>query len=190
MVFEDFKQKNSVVIVYTGEGKGKTSAAIGLMARALGTGWSVAFVQFIKHWEVGEHTFIKQIQKDVYKDNLFFFKGGEGFYKAGEMSAKGVSDKQHHEAAKRTYQVALEQAQSGKQDVVICDEINNAVNDGLLSVKQLKDLIDTKHARTTLCLTGRDFPKELLDHVDIATNMSKIKHHFDDKYLANKGIDY
>ena len=54
MVFEDFKTKDSVVVVYTGEGKGKTSASLGLLARALGNGWSVAFVQFIKHWGVGE----------------------------------------------------------------------------------------------------------------------------------------
>ena len=61
MAFDDFQTKNSVVVVYTGEGKGKTSASVGLMARALGTGWHVAYVQFIKHWNVGEHDFINQI---------------------------------------------------------------------------------------------------------------------------------
>jgi cob(I)alamin adenosyltransferase len=61
MAFEDYKQKDSVVLVYTGEGKGKTSASLGLLARSLGTGWKVAYVQFIKMWEVGEHNFIRDI---------------------------------------------------------------------------------------------------------------------------------
>lgn len=190
MAFEDYKQKDNLVLVYTGKGKGKTSASIGLMARALGTGWSVAFLQFIKHWDVGEHDFIKQIQKDVYGDKLLFFKGGEGFYNAGELSAKGVSDKQHHEAAKKTYDKAMDAVKSGTYEVVICDEINNAVHDGLLTVDDMEKLIDARHEKTTLCLTGRNFPESLLAKVDIATNMTKIKHHFDEKYLANKGIDY
>jgi cob(I)alamin adenosyltransferase len=74
--------------------------------------------------------------------------------------------------------------------LVICDEINNAVNDGLLYSKQLETLLSTRAKNTSLCLTGRNFPTELIGKVDIATNMSKIKHHFDDKFLANKGIDY
>jgi ATP:corrinoid adenosyltransferase len=73
---------------------------------------------------------------------------------------------------------------------VICDEINNAVNDGLITKKQMEQLINKKHPKTSLCLTGRNFPSDLLPQIDIATNMTKIKHHFDDKYLANKGIDY
>jgi len=189
MVFEDFKQKDSVVVVYTGEGKGKTSASIGLMARALGTGWKVAYLQFIKHWEVGEHKFIKQIQP-AYKDSLYFFKGGEGFYNAGDLSAKDVSKKQHIEAAEKTYEIAQKLSTNGKYDLVICDEINNAVHDGLLKPEALKALIDEKHKKTSLCLTGRNFPDDLIPMVDIATNMTKVRHHFDDKFLANKGIDY
>ena len=74
--------------------------------------------------------------------------------------------------------------------MVVCDEINNAVHDGLISVKQLEKLIDARAEKTSICLTGRNFPEELLAKADIVTNMTKIKHHFDDKYLANKGIDY
>jgi cob(I)alamin adenosyltransferase len=189
MAFEDYKIKESVVIVYTGEGKGKTSASLGLLARALGTRWRVAFIQFIKYWGVGEHVFIRDIQP-LYKDQLYFYKGGKGFYKAGELSEQHISETQHKQAAQETYLEALERVSSGKYDLVICDEINNAVHDGLLSQKQLKDLILKRSPKTSLCLTGRDFPKELLKHIDIATDMSKIKHHFDDKFLANKGIDF
>jgi cob(I)alamin adenosyltransferase len=189
MAFEDFQSKQSVAIVYTGEGKGKTSASLGLLTRALGTRWQVAFIQFIKHWGVGEHVFIRDIQP-LYKDQLHFYKGGKGFYKAGELSEEYISEEQHKQAAQETYEEALKCATSGNFDLVICDEVNNAVHDGLLSKEQLSDLLTKRHPKTSLCLTGRNFPKELLEHVDIATEMKKIKHHFDDKFLANKGIDF
>ena len=189
MAFDDYKQKDSVVIVYTGDGKGKTSAAVGLMARALGNRWNVAFVQFIKHWGVGEHVFIRDIQP-LFKDQLFFYKGGKGFYNAGDISAEFVTDAQHRQAALETYKVALDCVSSGKYQLVICDEINNAVHDGLLTLKQFEKLFQKRSATTSLCVTGRNFPKSLLKHTDIATDMTKIKHHFDDKFLANKGIDF
>lgn len=189
MAFEDYKSKQSVVVVYTGEGKGKTSAALGLMTRALGTRWRVAFIQFIKHWGVGEHVFIRDILP-LYKDQLHFYRGGRGFYQAGELSEQHISEEQHQQAAQSTYKEALKCATSGKFDLVICDEINNAVNDGLLSRTQLAALLQKRHTATSLCLTGRNFPEELLPKTDIATNMTKLKHHFDDKFLANKGIDF
>ncbi len=189
MAFEDYKQKDSVVIVYTGDSKGKTSASLGLMVRALGNRWSVAYIQFIKYWGVGEHAFIRDIQ-GLYEDQLLFYKGGKGFYQAGDLSPQHVSEEQHKQAANDTYKQAFEAATNGKFDLVICDEINNAVNDGLLTQKQLENLISTRDPKTSLCLTGRNFPESLLDTVDIATNMTKIKHHFDDKFLAKKGIDY
>ena len=189
MAFEDFQTKESVVVVYTGEGKGKTSAAVGLLARALGNHWRVAFVQFIKHWGVGEHTFIRDIAP-IYGDDLLFYKGGKGFYEAGDISAAHVTPAQHKAAALETYLVAFEAATSGEFQLVICDEINNAVHDGLLPKAKLKDLIIKRSPKTSLCLTGRNFPKDLLEYVDIATDMTKIRHHYDQKFLANKGIDY
>jgi cob(I)alamin adenosyltransferase len=189
MAFEDYKTKESVVIVYTGEGKGKTSAGIGLMVRALGNRWNVAFIQFIKYWGVGEHVFIRDIQP-LFEDQLYFYKGGKGFYNAGDLSAEFVSETQHKQAAQETFDEALQAASSGKYELVICDEINNAVHDGLLSPKHLETLIDKRAPNTSLCFTGRNFPEGLLEKVDIATNMAKIKHHFDEKYLANKGIDF
>jgi len=189
MAFEDFDTKQSVVVVYTGEGKGKTSAGLGLLVRALGNRWNVAFIQFIKYWGVGEHVFIRDILP-LFQDQLLFFKGGKGFYNAGELTQEAVSPEQHRAAARETYEKALECVRSGKHQLVICDEINNAVHDGLLSIDDLRELIDGRAPGTSLCLTGRNFPEELLDKVDIATNMTKIKHHFDDKFLANKGIDF
>src|ERR1700733_9426733 len=104
MGFEDYKHKESVVIVYTGNGKGKTSAALGLLSRALGNRWKVAFIQFIKYWGVGEHVFIRDIQP-IYKDQLHFYKGGKGFFQApADLSREDHSPEQHFEAARLTYE--------------------------------------------------------------------------------------
>lgn len=189
MAFEDYQTKDSVVIVYTGDSKGKTSASLGLMVRALGNRWNVAFIQFIKYWGVGEHVFIRDIQS-LYKDQLYFYKGGKGFYNAGDLSPQQVTPEQHKQAAQETYDEALAAVRGGDYDLVICDEINNAVHDGLLTRVQLKTLLTAKAPRTSLCLTGRNFPESYLKYVDIATDMRKLKHHFDDKFLANKGIDF
>ncbi|MYB39859.1 cob(I)yrinic acid a,c-diamide adenosyltransferase [Candidatus Saccharibacteria bacterium] len=189
MAFEDYKNKPAVVIVYDGDGKGKTSACLGLTVRALGSGFKVAFAQFIKYWTVGEHRFIERIQS-LYGQELVFHRGGRGFFQAGELSAAGVSDEEHRQAAAETYDFALRAAASGDYGLVVCDEINNAVADGLLTEEQLENLFKRRHGSTSLCLSGRDFPKRLLKYVDIATEMKKVKHHFDDRFLANKGIDY
>ncbi len=191
MAFEDFETKESVVVVYTGEGKGKTSASLGLLARALGRDWTVAYVQFVKTWETGESKFIeKLLESKIYDKKLYYYRGGKGFFNAGDLSAKNVSESEHKKAALDTYNKAIEFATNGKFDLVICDEINNSVNDGLLAKSKLKELL-TKHSKnTSICVTGRNFPEEFVKYTDIATNMKKIKHHFDDKFLANKGIDY
>ncbi len=189
MAFEDYKTKPSVVVVFTGDGKGKTSAGLGLLARALGNRHRVAFIQFIKNWGVGEHVFLRDIAA-IYKDNLYFYRGGKGFWQAGELSEPHISEKQHRTAADQTYQEAFSLCHSGNYDLVICDEINNAVHDGLLTVGDLGKLIDKRAPSTSLCLTGRNFPPILRKKADIVTTMTKTKHHFDDKYLANRGIDF
>lgn len=191
MAFEDYKQKDTVVVVYTGEGKGKTSASVGLLARALGRGWKVSYVQFVKMWETGESKFIeKLLESGTFEGKLAYYRGGKGFYNAGDLSAKDVTETEHKQAALDTYKRAYEHATSGEYDLVICDEINNSVHDGLLPIARLEKLFKDRSPKTSLCITGRNFPEELLKYTDIATNMTKIKHHFDEKFLANKGIDY
>ncbi|NTW61942.1 cob(I)yrinic acid a,c-diamide adenosyltransferase [Candidatus Saccharibacteria bacterium] len=188
MTFKDFKKKDSVVVVFTGDGKGKTSAGIGMMARALGAGFKVAFVQFVKVWNVSEHEFIKEVGP-VYKDFLTFYKGGLGFVDAGELSTN-IPKSEHIKEAKKTFQYVYDICTSGDYNLVVCDEINNAVHDGLLEIGDLEQLIREKHPNTNLCFTGRNFPSKLVDSVDIVTEMTKVKHHYDDKYIANVGIDF
>ena len=177
MAFEGYNKKPAVTIVFDGHGKGKTSASLGLLGRALGSGHKVAFIQFIKHWTVGEHRFIEKIQP-LYKDKLYFYKGGKGFYNAGDVSAPGVSEAEHKQEAQKTHQITLKLIKSGDYNLVICDEINNAFQDGLLKKEQIEDLLDKKHSKTSLCLTGRGFPEDLIKLVDIATENEKNKTSF------------
>lgn len=179
----------STIVVYTGEGKGKTSAGIGLVCRALGAGKKVAFVQFIKQWRVNEDLFFDTI-KPLFPDRLVTYKGGLGFYDAGNLSAKNITKAQHKDAARATFTHALELATSGKYDLVVCDEINNATNDGLLKIKDIRTLIQTKDARTSLCLTGRNFPKSLTASADIVSDITQVAHHYDKGVIAQEGIDY
>jgi cob(I)alamin adenosyltransferase len=189
MSMAGYKTKESVVVVFAGEGKGKTSASLGMMGRALGAGQRVAFIQFIKKWQVSEQAFINQI-KPVFGKCLYFYQNGAGFYKAQGLSAKNVSDEEHKKCALDTFTKALKATTSGDYNLVICDEINNAVQAGLITKKQLTELIKSRSPQTSLCLTGRDFPPELLPLIDIATDMKKLKHHYDNKFLANLGIDF
>lgn len=182
------KQKDRVIVVYTGEGKGKTSASLGLTMRALGAGHRVAFVQFIKLWDVSEHTFIQTIMP-LYEKQFDFYKGGLGFFEAGDLSS-AATEAEHKAHAQATFDFAYAAATSGDYQLVVCDEINNAVADGLITQSNLERLLKDAHRSTSLCLSGRSFPEYLLPLVDIATEMTKLKHHYDDGFIANKGIDY
>jgi len=179
----------SPVIAYTGDGKGKTSAGIGLVCRALGAGKKVAFIQFIKQWRVSEDEFFDAVAP-VFGENLTLYKGGLGFFEAGAMSAKGVSKAEHVTMARKTYDYVLREAVSGDYDVSGCDEINNAVHDGLLSIRDIDELIEKRSSKTTLCLTGRNFPAKLKAKADIISDIQKVKHHYDDGAIAQKGLDY
>lgn len=138
------KTKDSVVVVYTGEGKGKTSASLGLLVRGLGAGWKVAYVQFIKLWDVSEHAFVQKIMPQ-FGDQFDFYKGGLGFYEAGELSSKST-DAEHKKQTAETFAFALKAASSGDYRLVICDELNNAVHDGLLPASALEQIIDAEIA--------------------------------------------
>ena len=177
------------VIVFTGEGKGKTEAALGLTLRALGADFKVALIQFIKAWEVSEDKALAKLQQ-IYPQKLHVYKGGKGFYRPEKLEKTGFSQAEHKAAASATYAHALACAQSGDYDLVIVDELNNAVHDGLLTRTQLQKFIKSRHDTTHLCLTGRNFPKNFLPLVDYATDMTKQKHPYDHGELAIVGIDY
>ncbi|MDR3298314.1 MAG: cob(I)yrinic acid a,c-diamide adenosyltransferase [Candidatus Nomurabacteria bacterium] len=179
----------SSIIVFTGDGKGKTEAALGLTLRALGADFRVLFVQFIKAWEVSEDRTLKSLS-EIPSMKLTLKKGGKGFYAAGDLSAKNVSEEDHKKAANKAFDYILGEAKSGRYDLIVADEINNAVHDGLLKKDQLRELINICKDNVNLCLTGRNFPSDLLPLIDYATEMNKLKHPYDTKELAILGIDY
>ena len=114
-MFDDYKTKDSVVIVYTGEGKGKTSASLGLMGRALGAGWKIAYIQFIKSWKVNEHEFISTIQP-VYKNKIYFYKAFCTLIIFVQTQALTC----HHNNQQEAYDAAASQASHNRLKKTIC----------------------------------------------------------------------
>lgn len=167
--------KQGLVYVFTGEGKGKTSAALGVAVRAVCSGMKVGWVSWYKE---------KVLPTRLDLVGLEMYAIGKGFYK---LPGDNASLPQHKSAAKK----ALEQAKKLMKtvDVLILDEVNNAVHDKLINLNQLTNLIN-KRGKTHLILTGRGACPELVERADLVTEMKKIKHPFDKGIKAVKGLDY
>lgn len=171
-----------LVIVYTGEGKGKTTAALGLALRAAGYKRKVLIVQFGKTWFTGEIEAVKMLSPYVK-----LIQGGLGFVKMFDDTHKF---KDHVKMAQKTFELLVKELGSGKWDVVIADEIVGAIAAKLLQFEQVKRLIKEKSERLDLVLTGHHAKKNLLALADTATEMIPIKHIFEKGFLAKPGVDY
>jgi cob(I)alamin adenosyltransferase len=172
-----------LVVVYTGNGKGKTTAAMGLALRAAGYGKKVLVIQFVKAWFTGEKGGFAKLP------NVEFIQAGKGFYK---ILGDKLPEDEHVEAAKAALDLAAAKIASGNYDVVVLDEVIGTVTGGLLPLEPLLDLIDTKPPQLDLVLTGHratELPA-LLERADLATEMVKLKHPYDSGILARKSIDY
>ncbi len=171
------------VIVYTGKGKGKTTAALGIVLRAVGHGYRVGMIQFIKgEWYYGELTSSKRLEPE-----FEMIAAGKGFV--------GIIDddhpvEDHQQAARQALAVAREKLFSGSYDVLILDEISYAVKLGLLSEKDVLDLIAARPQKTTLVLTGNYAPESFIQAADLVTEMREIKHPYQSGIKAKKGIDF
>jgi cob(I)alamin adenosyltransferase len=177
--FED----KGLVIVYTGNGKGKTTAALGLCIRAVGYDEKVCIVQFIKgSWKYGELDGIKRLAP-----NVELYQKGLGF--VGIIDDK-LDRSQHIKAAEEAVSFAKEMILSGKYDIVILDEINVALNLGLIKVEQVMELINVKPELLDLVLTGRNAHPEIIERADLVTEMREIKHPYQKGIMAQKGIDF
>ena len=180
--------RRGLVIVYTGNGKGKTSAAVGAVFRALGHGWRVLVIQFFKgDWPVvfGELEMAKRLAPQ-----LEFLQLGKGFVKyMGDQKPF----QEHQQAAQEALRVAKERIASGRYDLVVLDEIVYAIDYAgvqLVSLEDVLALLDAKPAATHLILTGRNAPQALIDRADLVTEMREIKHPWQQKIPAQEGIDY
>lgn len=176
-----------LVIVYTGDGKGKTSAALGNVFRALGHGWRVLVIQFFKgDWPVvfGELESAKRHPK------LEILQLGKGFVKI--MGDKKPFS-EHKMAADEAMRLAKDRIYSGRYDLVVLDEVNYAIDYldvRLVEMQDLLEIIEHKPAKTHLILTGRNAKKALIDKADLVTEMREIKHPFRKGLKAQQGIDY
>ena len=167
------------MIVYTGDGKGKSSSAFGVMLRAVARGWRVAVVQFIKSdkWQTGEKSMAEQLGVD-------WVVGGDGFtWESEDMEAT-------ERAAEDAWQRASGILASGDYDLVILDEATYPVTFGWIDVTDVVGALEQRPDGVNVIITGRDAHEALVAAADTATEMRKIKHAFDDGVVAKKGLDY
>ncbi|RLF77456.1 cob(I)yrinic acid a,c-diamide adenosyltransferase [Thermococci archaeon] len=173
-----WKEKLGLVHIYTGNGKGKTTAAFGLALRMLGSGGKVIIIQFMK-------------APNVYGEQI---KGEECGIRVESYGlpkfVHGKPEPDDIEAAKKALGRSREVVSSGDWDLVILDEICVALGFGMLDVEEVKELIRSKAANTELVLTGRYCPEELFKMADYITEMREIKHPYQRGVLARKGVEF
>ena len=176
-------EKDGLTIVYTGKGKGKTTAALGIALRATGYKKKICMIQFIKgSWHYGEMDSSKRLEPEFEMIAI-----GKGF--VGIIDDKS-SKIDHEKVAKEAIKISNEKIQSGKYDIVILDEINYAVNLNLISLEDVLDLINSKPQKLDLILTGNYAKNEVIEVADLVTEMREIKHPFQRGIKAKEGIDF
>ena len=171
-----------LIIVYTGNGKGKTTAALGMALRTVGWGGKVLVIQFVKAWKTGEHKAIEKYIKDI-----TIIPAGSGF--VGIMGDKKTKE-EHKVSARKALELAKKEIMSKKWPLVILDEINGALEGKLVELKDVLALLASKPEEVTVVLTGREAKPEIIESADLVTEMNKIKHPFDSGILAKKGVDF
>ena len=170
-----------LTIIYIGDGKGKTSAAVGLATRAAGTGFHVLFLQFVKgDWPSGE-------RESLAKLGVVVRLAGLGF--VGILGDRKPIEA-HIKAAQRAKSEAIEAIKSEKYDLVVLDEALSAIETNLLTIQDVMEIIESKPEQVHLCLTGHKRIKKLIDMADLVTEMKMIKHPYYQGILAQRGIDY
>jgi cob(I)alamin adenosyltransferase len=180
---ENQAKDRGLIIVYTGNGKGKTTAALGLCVRACGYDLKVAIVQFVKgSWQYGELDGIKRLAP-----NVELIRKGKGF--VGIIDDK-LPRQEHEEAAEEALTFVEELVQSDKYDIIVLDELNVAVSLGLIEIDGVLKILDNKPVRLDIVITGRDAHEKLIEKADLVTEMKEIKHPYQKGILAKKGIDY
>ena len=179
-------------LVFYGDGKGKTTAAFGVALRAVGRGWKVLMIQLTKMGEwpkgepMGEINGARRLAPD-----FEVISAGIGFV---NIFGDPYTLDEHREAAQKGLQLYRARAASGDYDLIILDEAIGAVSQGQWDLEQLLDVITSKPRELNLLITGHDDQKRFIDQVvavaDLATEMRKVKHPFDEGHQARKGLDY
>ena len=167
------------VQIYTGNGKGKTTAALGLSLRAVGRGMRVCFFQFIK----GGGPYGEQLAAERLAPLMTIIQTG----KPGWVNTKDITEDRR--AAQQAFQKACELLASGQYDLFVCDEILGALGFGLLDLEQIVELIALKPDTVELVLTGRGAPEQLVAAADLVTEMREVKHYYQAGVPARVGIE-
>ncbi len=167
------------VHVYTGNGKGKTTAAFGLAMRAVGKQKKVCIIQFMKPpLKYGEQLSAQNLGIEIHSF------GTERFVNLKNPAEEDI------QLAEAALNLAEEKSKSGEYDVLILDEVNVALSFNLISVTDVISIIETRNERTELILTGRNAPDDIINNADLVTEMCEIKHYFRKGVMAREGIEY
>jgi cob(I)alamin adenosyltransferase len=176
----DRGKSKGMIQVYTGTGKGKTTAALGLAMRALGHGFKVYVIQFMKgNIRYGEVEIARQLSPNLVIKQM----GRETFVD------RNNPDKMDIELAQKAFQLAKEVIAEGMYDIVILDEINVAVDYGLISLEVLLNLLAAKPTHVELIITGRDAKREVIEKADLVTEMVEVKHYHKEGIHSREGIE-
>ena len=169
-----------LILVHTGDGKGKSSSAFGVIARALGWGHNVGVVQFIKgKWITGERQFF-----DKFPDQITWKTMGEGFTWDTQDLNRDVA------AAEAAFKKACEMMASGDYQLIVLDEINIALRYDYLSIDAVIEGLKARSDKTSVILTGRDAKPELMEYADLVSEMREIKHPYKAGIKAQRGLDF
>ncbi|MDX1737830.1 MAG: cob(I)yrinic acid a,c-diamide adenosyltransferase [Alphaproteobacteria bacterium] len=173
-------ETGGLLMVHTGKGKGKTTAAMGLATRAIGTGMKICIVQFVKGaWSTGER---KVLEK--FPDQCVMKAMGEGF-------TWDTQDRQRDiDAARGAWDYAVEAINNPEYDMVILDELNIVMRYDYLPLEEILDALKNKPKSLHVVVTGRNAKEELIEIADMVTEMTQIKHHFRSGYKAQEGIEF
>ncbi len=176
------KQKPGLVLINTGDGKGKTTAALGVALRHAGYGRKVLILQFIKGtWHYGELESLKLIPQ------ISLVRAGAGFYK---ILDDHYPEEVHKKAAADGLALARDAVSSGEYSLVVLDEIVYAIDEKLLALDDVLAMLAQRKPEVSVILTGRHAPERLIEAADTVTEMREVKHPFREGILALKGIDY
>jgi len=173
-------EKKGLIIVYTGNGKGKTTAALGAALRAAGRGMKTFIIQFLKEKDASA----EQNIPPPLSEHITIYPCGKGFVFDGDDITP------HKEAAEEGWQFMVDELKRKKYNLLILDEIAAALNLHLLSIESIRAFLAQKDSETHVILTGRNMPEELIEIADTVTEMKEIKHAYQKGIDAAPGIDY
>lgn len=177
------KLKEGYIQIYTGNGKGKTTAAMGLAFRGAGDGMKVHVVQFLKSWKTGELKSAETVGDNL---KIFRFETVKGF--TWELNEEQLATLKGE--VKEAYNFVKEELENRRCDILILDEIMGALHGGFLTEEEVIHLMDIKPVDMELVMTGRNVPERIVEKADLVTEMKEIKHYYKKGVNARLGIEY